>query len=369
MLHDTITKVISGQGGGRTLKAALLCTSWAYKVGLKTKQTLDSVLWYKSPKVNAVVVCIGNIIAGGSGKTPFLQRLMTDLKKIPRESVAVVSRGYKGQYSKTKDVLHLNHEPYLKPRECGDEAYMMYKKFPESLFFVSKNRFLGANRAVCRGASLILLDDGMQNTTLFHNLKVVVLHADKLLGGLGLEEGFFLPRGALRDFPSSLKKADYIVVNHVRDDKHIEKIEARLKNFVTCPIIYTRMKSQGYFDEKGKVDLEEGARVGVFCGVGSPETFLQSVKDTGLDIATSLCLSDHEKPSQEVLEKFIMRAKTRGCKGLVCSEKDWVKLIKKEGYALPLCYVKSELDVVKGVNGYSELLVNIEELVRERENI
>ena len=366
MLQKSITKVIAGQGGSYGLKGVLLCTSWLYKLGLKTKQTFDNVLWYKSPKVSVPVVCIGNIIAGGSGKTPLLQRIISDLKECSPESVAVVSRGYKGEYNKKIGVLHLNGERELTSQACGDEAYMLYKKFPRHAFFVGKNRYNGAKQAVCNGAKLILLDDGMQNTTLFHDLKIVVLHADRLLGGQGVQRGFFLPRGSLRDFPSSLKKAHYVVVNHAYNKEQIEAVAKALKTFVSCPIIYSQMRVRGYFDERGEVTLPQGSRIGVFCGLGSPSTFVDGLKREGMDVAKHWFLSDHQAPSVDALDKFILRAKAMGCKTIVCTEKDWVKLIKKEGYALPICRVKSDLSIVSGINEYEELLEVIQELMRER---
>lgn len=368
MLQKAIEKVITGQGGGQALKVALLCSSWLYKTGVKAKQVIDDTLWYKSPKVEVPVVCIGNIIAGGSGKTPLIQKLVGDLKGVARESIGVLSRGYKGSFSNERDVLCLNTEVKLTAKQCGDEAFMLYKNLPGCQVVVGKNRYRGAKYALCRGANLILLDDGMQNRTLFHDVKVAVLHADKLLGGQGLGEGFFLPRGLLRDFPSSLSKASYIVVNHVRDGAHIEEIEAKLKGLSSAPIVYTKMVQRGFYDDQGSLNLEKGARIGLFCGLGSPETFKESLAQE-MDVAATLFLADHETPTDIALERFVAGAKTRGCSYVVCSEKDWVKLSRKEGYALPLAYVKSELDVVKGNDNYTNLLQSIEALVTERESI
>ncbi|PCI76625.1 tetraacyldisaccharide 4'-kinase [Candidatus Aerophobetes bacterium] len=366
MLQKSITKVIAGQGGSYGLKSALLCSSWFFQFGVKTKQFFDSTSFQKPSRVDAPVVCIGNIIAGGSGKTPFLQRMLTDLKTISPEHIAVVSRGYKGQYNKAADVLHLNKERDLTAQLCGDESYMLYKNFPSHGFFVSKNRYKGALRAVCRGAKLVFLDDGMQNNTLFQDMRVVVLHAERLFGGEGVQKGFFLPRGPLRDFPSSLKKANFIVVNHACSEEKIERANKALEHYSTCPIIYTQMVKQGFFDESGRVEMAANSRIGVFCGLGSPKSFIDCLKEEGLDIATSWFLQDHEKANVEALDQFALKAKTMGCKFLVCTEKDWVKLIKREGYALPLCFIKSELAIVRGQDAYATLLNSVKTLVKER---
>lgn len=362
MLQKSIARVVSGHGGGYGLKSALLCASWLYQAGVRGKQFLDYALLKRPAKVNARVVCIGNIIAGGSGKTPFLERLLKDMD-VSLEQVAVISRGYKGRYASQIEVLHLNKEPELTAQLCGDESYMLYKKFPVAGFFVSKNRYKAAAKAVCSGAKLVFLDDGLQHRSLFQDVKVVVLHADKLFGGKGVEKGFFLPRGPLRDFPSRLKRADFVVVNHAGQVQVQERVKAALKRFVSCPIIYTSMGVRGFFDQQGEVQVAAKTRVGVFCGLGSPDSFVELLEEKGLDVATTWKLGDHEKPSEMDLVAFANKAKAVGCEKLICTEKDWVKLIKKEGYALPICFMSAEMEITGGSSAYQTLLSSVQKEV------
>ena len=164
---------------------------------------------------NVEIICIGNIVAGGSGKTPavqyFVKKYLDEGKK-----VGVLSRGYKGKRNKEPMLVTDGKEIFATPLESGDEAYLhaLNLKVP---VVVSKNRYEGAVylRDNCK-VDIIVMDDGFQHRKLKKNRNIILIDATNPFGG---DE--YLPKGRLRESVSSLKRADEIIItksNYVKEN-------------------------------------------------------------------------------------------------------------------------------------------------------
>jgi len=356
-----VVDVIEGRRKGTLLKGALFAMSGFFEMGVKLRNIAFDRQWIKEKRVTVPVISIGNIIAGGTGKTAFIQRIAKDLNKFGK--ISILSRGYRSQIEKVGGSLHLIEQSRITPEVCGDEAYLLFKSLPEAVLFVGKDRVLNAERAVYHEADLILLDDGMQYRSLHRDIEIVMLHGDDLYG-----KGFYLPRGYLRDSPKRLERADCVVVNHIHDLNHFHAAEKEVAKWTDAPVVGTRMVPKEVETQCGDRlrDLKD-RRIGVFCGLGKPDSFVSTVLEMGGTVAEKWILPDHIGPTGDALNLFAQKCVERGCDIIVCSEKDWVKLPMDQELPLPLGYLKAEMEVVTGKERYETLLSKIGELTSERE--
>ena len=356
-IESYITDVIEGRRNGLFVKGALNAMSHLFEAGINLRNFAYDRQWFKEKKVSIPVISIGNIIAGGTGKTAFIQRLATDLHS--NGKISILSRGYRSEIEKLGGSLHLVEQSRITPEVCGDEAYLLFKSLPDAVLFVGKDRVLNAERAVYHEADMILLDDGMQYRSLHRDIEIIILHGDDLYG-----KGFFLPRGYLRDSPKRLQNADAIIVNHVQDLDHFHRLEKEVAIWTDAPVIGTHMQPKKIELFKGESwsDLKN-KRVGVFCGLGKPHSFFATVTEMGGEIIEKWILPDHIGPKKEEIKNFAERCIERGCDLILCSEKDWVKLPLDQHWPLPVGFLQAELIVVTGKERYDSLLKQIRTLI------
>ena len=204
-------------------------------------------------KVGVPIICVGNLVTGGSGKTPVVLFLIKFFKK-KKINVHVVTRGYGGKLKGPIKVDNNRHS-YL---EVGDEALMLSK---EATVWVSKNRFEGAFAATLSGADLIIFDDGLQNYSVEKDLNIIVVD-----GGFGFGNNFIMPAGPLREnISSGIKKSQLLIL--LDDDKnHIEK---KIKKDIAV------IKGKSIIKNYKKIKKR---KIVAFAGIGRPEKFLNSLK-------------------------------------------------------------------------------------------
>ena len=356
-----IIDVIEGRRRGFFVKGALRAIGGVFELGVKLRNFAFDRRWFKQNKVAVPVISIGNIIAGGTGKTAFIQRLAKDLQS--KGKVSILSRGYRSEIEKMGKSLHLVEQSSMTPDLCGDEAYLLFKALPETLLFVGKNRVLNAERALYQGADMILLDDGMQYRSLHRDLEIVILHGDDLYG-----RGFFLPRGYLRDSPKRLESADVIIVNHIQHLNHFHEVKKKISVWTKAPIIGTRMVPEEIEMGSGEslCDLKD-RKVAAFCALGKPDSFFKTLAEMGGNTIQKWRLPDHMGPTKKELTLFAQRCVKSGCDSIVCSEKDWVKLPVDLEFPLPIGYLKAELQVITGKERYEELLKKIQTMLPKKE--
>lgn len=276
------------------LRPILKLRHWLYRKG-----------WLQSVTVDALVVCVGNIVAGGTGKTPIILKLLEELRG---EKVALLSRGYKRPRT-------------AKPgswEEVGDEPALIRSRFPQVSLYIDADRVRAAKRAVAEGHRLLLMDDGMQHLRLKKDITICAVDGEDPYGG-----GRYLPFGRLRDLPERMGQADLIVVK----GRSIQKKCVRVEMVLSGPI-------------EGKVAL--------FCGIARPEQFKKNVESKGAEVVHHLFLGDHEQISERKLRRFSEEAAKKGAKKLFCTEKDVVKLYGYPSSTLPLIALRADLHIVEG---------------------
>lgn len=327
------------------LRPLLLFISWVYAGIVYIRNQAYDKGWMRkySPPV-PLVISVGNIVAGGTGKTPVT--LMLAQEFYSNSQIAILSRGYRSEAEKLTNPVWISkgHGPTLPASYCGDEPYLLAKNLPKAYVFVGCNRYKASNMAAKAGAHVILLDDGMQHRALARDLEVVVIDA---LDPFGL--GYYLPRGLLRDSLDSLSRADLIVINHAVDESRFKSVGELLERYTKSPRVGVKMEVEQVldFNDRPYPELKD-KRVGLFCGIAHPEYFRNTLKSCGAAVVDEFIVPDHMPFDLMRLEEFALKCKGNNAEVLVCTEKDRVKFGAVLDLILPVVWLKMRLSVVYG---------------------
>lgn len=324
------------------------CRNWAYDQG-----------WVRrySPPV-PVVVSVGNIVAGGTGKTPVTLMIAKEL--IEEFSLAILTRGYRSPAEHLAAPIILNTGeggPLYPASYCGDEPYLLALNVPKAWIFVGKNREKASTIAAKVGARVIVLDDGMQYRGLNRDFEIVVIDAGDPFG-----KGYFLPRGFLRENVKALNRASILVVNHVRDRAQYLKMKHKIARYSNAPIVATHPILAGIYDLQGnEIDTLQGKRVGLFCGIARPDYFRHMIQMQKAVIVAEKISIDHVAPNAQSLHLFAEECQRLGAEYLVCTEKDKVKLGELRNCPLPIVWLQMQLCLVEGHEHWNSFLAQIKE--------
>ncbi len=255
-----------------------------------------------SKAVSIPVVCIGNIVAGGSGKTPTAIAIKSLLQD-ERISLSpfFLTRGYRGKIEGPERVDD-SHDPEL----WGDEALLLARHAP---VIVSKNRCKGAELAQSMSADVIIMDDGMQNYTLRKNITFCVVD-----GKTGFGNGQVMPAGPLRQpLEDGFDLTDaFILIGE--DKKSLQKVLPSDKPVFTA-----------YLQPKPDHGLALDANYIAFCGIGFPEKFRDSLQQAGVNVLSFHAFSDHHYYSLDDLKKLFNESRGKNAH-LITTEKDFARL-------------------------------------------
>ena len=275
------------------LARVLLPLSWLYGVGVWLHRSTTRPLQLPVP-----VISIGNITLGGTGKTPVVICLARALQQ-RGYAVAVLLRGYGTK--RREPVLVTPSASYA---EVGDEALEYAHQLEQVQIWVGSNRRLGARRAIDQGATLLLLDDGLQHWPLARDLDVTLLDAQH-----GLGNGQVFPAGPLREPASHLGRADLLVVTGTGAGGETQ-----------LPWPSQKPRCSVHF----RLDVPHGLQgrpLVAFCGIGLPQKFFQALSGRGLRVIAQESFPDHHPYAEAELEHLVAVAQAQGAV-LVTTSKD-----------------------------------------------
>lgn len=338
---------------GKVSWPLLVPASWGYGRVVAVRNCLYKSGKFPTKRVERPVISIGNLVAGGTGKTPVAQLLAGHLSQFG--CVGVLARGYRAEAERREQPTLVT--PYVSWQEAGDEPCLIAHRVPSAIVVSGRSRRTGAQIAIDKGADLILLDDGMQHRALHRDLEVVLIDGRDPFGG-----GGYLPVGRLRESPSQLRRADLIIVTRPAQDRF--GLQRRLSALSDAPIVWMEPRVRGVVNLKGEaIERLEGIKVGLFCGIAKPEGFVETVHQMRCRIVGTRAVPDHRAVSHEQLVALAGKVRHRGGELLLCTEKDWVKLDPNLQLPLPIGVVQIELAVTQNEEAWREFLVKCEDLI------
>lgn len=330
------------------MSLALTPLGWLYGAVTRARLRLYRSGALKTEEAGAPVVSVGNLTAGGTGKTPLVEWVASALAREGLR-VCVLTRGY-GRADESKRVVASDGARVLAGvAECGDEPRLLAEKLLGAASVVcDRDRVAAARWARAElGAEVFVLDDGFQHLRIARDLDVVTLDATDPWGG-----GHLLPRGRLREPASALARADCVVITRAELAGDIEALRAEVARLSggRAAVLTSRVRTRGLvpLGEFGRASDEVAARgasddsgvggpVAAFCAVGNPRAFFEHLRRDGFGLSYTRAFTDHHAYTAADAEAVSREAASSGARALLTTAKDAVKL-RGLGFALP-CYV------------------------------
>lgn len=287
-----------GAGPGGRLAQALLSPLSALQAAATAQRVATP-----GARVNAAVICIGNLSVGGTGKTPVAAAVM-DRLTARNVTVHGLSRGYGGRLRGPECVDVSQHQS----DHTGDEPLLLARHAP---VWISRDRAAGALRAVEAGAAAIIMDDGFQNPALHKDASIVVID-----GEAGWGNGRVFPAGPLREpVEAGLRRADAVVVM-MAGPEDMPDFEALGLADIEKPVLRAWLEP---------AEPPPPGPLVVFAGIGRPQKFFDAIRRQGGDVAETVDFPDHHRFKQSDLERLAdLAASANGT--LVTTGKDAVRL-------------------------------------------
>ncbi|MDB5384619.1 MAG: Tetraacyldisaccharide 4-kinase [Planctomycetaceae bacterium] len=329
-------------------RLGLSCLACGYAAGVELRALGFRTGWLKETRVAVPVISIGNLTAGGTGKTPFAAFIARWFREHGTR-VAFLSRGYGAD-----------------PGAVNDEALVLNLLCPDVPHLQNPDRIAGAEIAIQELESQVLiLDDGFQHRRLARNLDIVLIDATNPWGF-----GALLPRGFLREPLSALRRADIIVLTRVDQvsAESVHSIRQRLlKIRGTDACLEVSFPSHQLVNSRGETysweQIRDAAthqqrRIAAFCGIGNPAAFRQLLAQQGLKIEaeTFQIFPDHHRYTREDVDRLQTWATEMQACSIVTTQKDLVKLDVAEIGGIPLWAAEITVEIHAGKEPLEERL-------------
>jgi tetraacyldisaccharide 4'-kinase len=314
----------------------------------------------KQHKLEFPVISVGNLLLGGTGKTPLVHYIAKLLKQHSRKP-AILSRGYKGSATGAINVVADGTKILLDATKAGDEPLLLAEKMPGIPVITGKKRFTTGRFAIDSfGTDILILDDGFQHMALKRDLDLVLFSAQRLLGNARV-----LPGGELREPVSALKRADAFIITGISEplDTHVKEFISFLENLYPEKPIFTGL----YQPEKMLIKIFNGKYdttsqddactmpLYAFCGIARPESFKRTLETMGIKLTGFQAYEDHHAYSAATIQSLLKNAKNSAAGGLVTTEKDLVKLRHILPAGFPLLILPVQLRLSKN---FDRFLIN-----------
>ena len=373
-LEQFVLDVIYGQRKGKRaalLRAVLYLLSKVFTVAVKARLFLYNFRILRDSTLGVQVIAIGNLTAGGTGKTPVVEKFARELQDAGR-TVAILSRGYR---SKPAPFYHrlINKLERIPPKvvsdgqsllldseTAGDEPYMLASNLKDVVVLVDKDRVNAGRFAIDKyGCDTLLLDDGFQYWKLKGRRRDVVL--------IDCQQPFgnnekLLPRGTLREPPSHLSRAHIVFIT--KSAGNTEELRGKISRHNPHASIIECVHSPLYFEdvftgEQAGLELLKGKKIAALSGIALPVSFEESLIQLGGDLVYTKRFVDHHRFTQQEILNVINRGKTRLADFIVTTQKDAVRFPKIDRRDLPIYFMRVEIKIIKGAKNFQECVRQI----------
>ena len=356
------------------LRVFLFALSLVFTGVVQLRLWLYRKRFLRNHPLGCVVISVGNLTVGGTGKTPVVERLARTLQEGGRR-VAILSRGYKSRRPPLLKRLHgrltgridesiprivsNGEHVLLGSREAGDEPFMLATNLPGVVVLVDKDRVKSGRYAIEHfGADTLILDDGLQYMHLQHRLDIVLVDKQSPFGN-----EYLLPRGTLREPPENLRRASYICVTKSDGGDNTDLIQRIRRYNRTAEIIECTHRPQHLQEVfTGKwlpLEALQGTYVGAFSAIAAPESFESALQKLGAHVELSRRFIDHHRFSEQEIRAFAARCRRRDVSMILTTEKDAVRFPKRLALEVPVYLLRVEIDILHGQENWDQCVERI----------
>ncbi len=328
--------------------------SLLYGAVTRTRLSLYRRGTFHTTKLDRPVISIGNITTGGTGKTPLVEYVARTLASQGKK-VCILTRGYGRKDPHLQVIVSDGYGVLASPSEAGDEPHLLATKLTGLAAVISSADRIAAGREAIKdfGTDCFVLDDGFQHLRLARDLNVVTIDATNPWGG-----GRLLPHGRLRESVEGMSRADCVVITRCDQVESVDGLQDEISQLTRGkPIFESQMRLVRVSPLKnGGESLAPPTRVGAFCAVGNPGSFLNMLRQAGYELAADRAFPDHHVYSQEEIDAVSRAARDAGAEVLVTTAKDAVKL-RTLSFSIP-CYVVEIEIAIDDQKAFSRLVID-----------
>jgi tetraacyldisaccharide 4'-kinase len=377
-IETFVLDVINGKRKDRSARifsTFLFLLSRLFRAIVQFRHTLYRKRIYRYKTLGCLVVSIGNITTGGTGKTPVTEVFARTLSAKGRR-VAILSRGYRSASKPLKEkfldlfrskknvtpprvVSEGKGKVLLNSHMAGDEPYMLAKNLPDVLVLTDKDRVKSGRYAIRKyGVDTLIMDDGFQHLHLKPKVNVLLIDSTNPFSNHNL-----LPRGLLREPIKNIRRADYIFLTKSNGGSHLR----RLKNFISkhnprAEIIECTHRPQYLRDLKTLKDSPladlKGKKIAAISGIAVPESFETFLTGFGAEIIHTARYADHHRYRKQEIVDFIQESKDKGASMVLTTEKDAVRFPEID-HLIPCLYLRVEIDILSGAESFNDAISRI----------
>ena len=395
-LEQYILEIMDGrrrQWYDRAMCGVLFLASRCYRIGTQFRLWMYDKRVIRPHALGCLVVSIGNLSCGGTGKTPVVEVFARSLSSKGRK-VAILSRGYRsknrpllerlllmlrkpkkeapadvapaGEKNSDGDDAQLKivsdgHNLKLDSEYAGDEPFMLASNLPDVAVLVDKDRVKSGGYAIDHfNTDVIILDDGFQYLMLRPHINIVLVDSTDPFGN-----GHVLPRGILREPIKNIRRADYIFLTKSDGSHKIEHLKRFIRRHTKRAEIIECCHKPQYlvklFSSKEKEPLEKlrDLRVAALSAIARPESFEGFLKQLGAELVLADHYADHHRYTQQELFDFVNQAKAAGAEMIVTTEKDAVRMPRLDRCDVPIYYLRIEIDILSGRESFDQCISRI----------
>lgn len=353
--------------------AFLRAWSYIFSGAVQLRLWLYEKRIFRTRHLGCLVVVVGNLTVGGTGKTPVVEKFARSLAARGRK-VAILSRGYKSKkvplYKRWfRQLTHKGDPPpkvvsdgervLLDSEEAGDEPFMLASNLPGVMVFVDKNRVNAGSYAIRKyGVDTLILDDGFQYLPLKGRLNLLLVDKTNPFGNRRM-----LPRGILREPVKHLKRASYVFITKsdgisdpvLEDTIRQHNPEADIIECAHRPQYLQHLDT----GEKRPLSDLEGKRIGAFSAIADHFSFERFLRKFGANVLYSRRFLDHHRFTDSELKHVFAQAGKENLDFMVTTEKDAVRISKDFPKTIPLYYLRLEIDILSGDKDFEKAVDRI----------
>ena len=360
----------------RVITCLLFVASRFYRMAVQFRHWLYDKRVIRNQALGCLVVSIGNLSCGGTGKTPVVEVFARSLSQKGRK-VAILSRGYRrkkrtfweklvhafnsGEMELPPQVVSDGNDLLMDSEHAGDEPYMLASNLPNVAVVVDKNRVKSGIHAIDEfETDVIILDDGFQYLKLKPHINIVLVDSTDPFGN-----GHVLPRGILREPIKNIRRADYIFLTKsdgTHKNTHLKRFlrrHTRRAEIIECchkPPHLVKLFSNR---EEQKLSFLNGKKVAALSAIARPESFENFLEQLGAELVAKDHFADHHRYTQQEIIDFVNTAKASGAEMVVTTEKDAVRIPHIDRCDVPIYYLRIQIDILSGKESFDQCISRI----------